>query len=147
MQPPLLPPPPPPPACDMPQSSNTEQTVTHELTFGTSNLSSCDILKVPDRPRRALSIETDTISPSLPISPLDRRKSSLRLIMTIDARNLNSVKLRSVSISDTNSIIYTTLSPLDITVQTLGRYLEASENKLRNSLTHTLALHFYFRKE
>ncbi|XP_011264911.1 ribosomal protein S6 kinase alpha-5 isoform X2 [Camponotus floridanus] len=33
MQPPLLPPPPPPPACDMPQSSNTEQTVTHELTF------------------------------------------------------------------------------------------------------------------
>ncbi|XP_029168794.1 uncharacterized protein LOC114938838 isoform X2 [Nylanderia fulva] len=26
-------PPPPPPAFDMPQSSNTEQTVTHELTF------------------------------------------------------------------------------------------------------------------
>ncbi|XP_072751838.1 ribosomal protein S6 kinase alpha-5 isoform X2 [Anoplolepis gracilipes] len=32
MQPPLLPPPPP-PAFDMPESSNTEQTVTHELTF------------------------------------------------------------------------------------------------------------------
>ncbi|KAM0726600.1 hypothetical protein ACS0PU_007784 [Formica fusca] len=45
MQPPL--PPPPPPACDMPQSSSTEQTVTHELTFGTSNLSMRHIFKGP----------------------------------------------------------------------------------------------------